>query len=84
MLYISSGTLEDCPSGATCEFFLSCWMSGGLLDLPCKGILTGCCFRRGVSKAGFTGGIGIGTIEAPRETGKSQTGPFEDMSKFEF
>lgn len=59
-------------------------MSGGLLDLPCKGILTGCCFRSGVSKAGFTGGVGIGTLEAPHETGKSQLASLEDISKYEF
>lgn len=59
-------------------------MSGGILDLPCRGILSGCCFRRGVAKAGFTGGIGVGTIEAPRETGKSQVGPLEDIRKSKF
>lgn len=78
---MSSGVLEECPLGATCEFFLTCWMSGGLLDLPCKGILAGCCFKRGVSKAGSTGGVGIGTLEAPREIGKSHVGPLEDISK---
>lgn len=58
-------------------------MSGGMLDLPCKGFLTGCCFRRGVSKAGSTAGLGIGTLEAPRESGKSQIAPFDDIRKWE-
>lgn len=56
-------------------------MSGGLLDLPCPGILTGCCFRRGVSKAGVNEGLGVGTIEAPREVGKSQIAPLDSLSK---
>ncbi|KAL1497548.1 hypothetical protein ABEB36_008489 [Hypothenemus hampei] len=56
-----------CAQGATCEFFLSCWISGGLIDNPCDGILRGCCFR-GVAKAGFlTQGPAVGTIEAPPE-----------------
>lgn len=56
-------------------------MSGGLLDLPCPGILTACCFRRGVSKAGVNEGLSVGTIEAPREVGKSQIAPLDTLSK---
>ncbi|XP_055642277.1 uncharacterized protein LOC129779048 isoform X2 [Toxorhynchites rutilus septentrionalis] len=31
--------------GGTCEFFLLCWMSGGLLQGTCGGLLKGCCHR---------------------------------------
>ncbi|XP_038112249.1 uncharacterized protein LOC6043178 [Culex quinquefasciatus] len=31
--------------GGTCEFFLLCWMSGGLLQGSCGGLLKGCCHR---------------------------------------
>ena len=31
--------------GGTCEFFLVCWMSNGLLQGTCGGILRGCCHR---------------------------------------
>ncbi|XP_055593618.1 uncharacterized protein LOC129744889 isoform X2 [Uranotaenia lowii] len=31
--------------GGTCEFFLLCWMSGGLLHGSCGGLLKGCCHR---------------------------------------
>ncbi|KAJ1526967.1 hypothetical protein ONE63_008514 [Megalurothrips usitatus] len=35
-----------CLVGATCEFFLSCWMGGGLLDGQCGALLHGCCRRK--------------------------------------
>lgn len=31
--------------GGTCEFFLVCWMSSGLIRGTCGGILQGCCHR---------------------------------------
>lgn len=31
--------------GGTCEFFIVCWMSGGLLHGTCGGLLQGCCHR---------------------------------------
>lgn len=31
--------------GGTCEFFLICWMSRGLLQGSCGGLLRGCCHR---------------------------------------
>lgn len=70
---IPGGSEEFCASGATCEFFLTCWLSGGLLESPCHGLLRGCC-QRGTSKTGESGGLAIGTLEAPRETPKAQSG----------
>lgn len=64
---------ELCASGATCEFFLTCWLSGGLLESPCHGLLRGCC-QRSASKTGESSGLAIGTLEAPRETPKAQAG----------
>ncbi|XP_023317016.1 plasma kallikrein [Trichogramma pretiosum] len=34
-----------CADGRTCEFFLMCWMSAGLLDGSCGGIMYACCHR---------------------------------------
>lgn len=31
--------------GGTCEFFLTCWMTNGLLQGTCGGVLRGCCHR---------------------------------------
>ncbi|XP_034107924.1 uncharacterized protein LOC117570407 isoform X1 [Drosophila albomicans] len=31
--------------GGTCEFFLGCWLSGGLIQGTCNGLLRGCCHR---------------------------------------
>ncbi|ALC40781.1 CG8170, partial [Drosophila busckii] len=31
--------------GGTCEFFLGCWLSGGLIQGTCSGLLRGCCHR---------------------------------------
>lgn len=31
--------------GGSCDFFLVCWMSNGLLQGSCGGILRGCCHR---------------------------------------
>ncbi|XP_017491358.1 PREDICTED: uncharacterized protein LOC108379511 isoform X1 [Rhagoletis zephyria] len=37
--------LECQHRGGTCEFFIGCWMSGGLLQGTCNGLLRGCCHR---------------------------------------
>ncbi|VEN35159.1 unnamed protein product [Callosobruchus maculatus] len=66
----------QCLLGASCEFFLSCWMSGGLLDEPC-GLLRGCCHYRGVAKRDESSGLAIGTLHAPPERAKSDDGPFD-------
>lgn len=40
------GTPEECKrSGGTCEFFVTCWLGGGLLDGGCGILLSGCCYR---------------------------------------
>ncbi|RZB40215.1 uncharacterized protein BDFB_003781 [Asbolus verrucosus] len=64
------GTQVGCASGVTCEFFLTCWLSGGLLESPCDGLLRGCC-QRGASKTGQSTGLAVGTLEAPPESPKS-------------
>ncbi|XP_055545297.1 uncharacterized protein LOC129730188 isoform X1 [Wyeomyia smithii] len=43
--------------GGTCEFFLLCWMSGGLLQGSCGGLLKGCCHRTAKS-ANIASGTG--------------------------
>ncbi|XP_034951484.1 proclotting enzyme-like [Chelonus insularis] len=35
-----------CADGQTCEFFLKCWMTAGLLDGSCGGIMYACCQRK--------------------------------------
>ncbi|XP_005176541.1 uncharacterized protein LOC101889458 isoform X1 [Musca domestica] len=37
--------LECQHRGGTCEFFVGCWMTGGLLQGTCHGLLRGCCHR---------------------------------------
>lgn len=37
--------MECQHEGGTCEFFVMCWMSGGLMQGTCNGILQGCCHR---------------------------------------
>lgn len=39
--------------GGSCEFFLVCWMSNGLLHGLCGGLLRGCCHR--TAKSANTG-----------------------------
>ncbi|KAF2905054.1 hypothetical protein ILUMI_01123 [Ignelater luminosus] len=67
------GLVSECAPDSTCEFFLSCWISGGLLEGPCDGILHGCC-HRGASKTGNSFTQAVGTIEAPRESPKAHAG----------
>lgn len=40
-----SRELQCQHEGGTCEFFLMCWVSRGLLQGTCDGILRGCCHR---------------------------------------
>lgn len=37
--------LECQHRGGNCEFFIGCWMTGGLLQGTCNGLLRGCCHR---------------------------------------
>lgn len=43
--------------GGSCEFFLVCWMSNGLLHGLCGGLLRGCCHR--TAKSANTGATDI-------------------------
>ncbi|XP_056640922.1 uncharacterized protein LOC130447897 [Diorhabda sublineata] len=63
-----------CAPGASCQFFLTCWLSGGLLDQPCDGLLRGCCYRGRVAKSGGSGFLAIGTLDAPPDTSKNNIG----------
>lgn len=42
---IENRELQCQHEGGTCEFFLICWMSRGLLQGTCGGLLRGCCHR---------------------------------------
>lgn len=70
---------EGCPQGGTCEFFLSCWMKGGLLEGSCGGLLKSCCHR--VAKSGILGVQDSNNIESPFE-GFSYGPVINDESKF--
>lgn len=37
--------MECSHEGGTCEFFVLCWMTGGLLQGTCNSVLQGCCHR---------------------------------------
>ncbi|XP_014295091.1 testisin isoform X1 [Microplitis demolitor] len=52
-----------CSDGRSCEFFLKCWMTSGLLDGSCGGIMYACCHRKD-AKA-IAGDYNL--IETPRE-----------------
>lgn len=41
-----------CADGQSCEFFLKCWMSAGLLDGSCGGIMFACCQRKDAKASG--------------------------------
>lgn len=42
----NSRTDRQCEhDGGQCEFFLLCWMSSGLIQGTCSGVLRGCCHR---------------------------------------
>lgn len=42
----NSRTDRQCEhDGGQCEFFLLCWMSSGLIQGICSGVLRGCCHR---------------------------------------
>lgn len=53
----ASASSASCPSGTTCEFFLTCWMSSGLIKGGCGGFLFACCRRGGGGGGDDTSGI---------------------------
>ncbi|KYN32968.1 Serine proteinase stubble [Trachymyrmex septentrionalis] len=52
-----------CADGRSCEFFLMCWMTAGLLDGSCGGIMYACCQRKDPTKALTDYNL----IESPRD-----------------
>jgi len=52
-----------CADGRSCEFFLMCWMTAGLLDGSCGGIMYACCQRKDSTKALTDYNL----IESPRD-----------------
>lgn len=51
------GDQNMCYSGS-CEFFLMCWLSGGLVEEGCGGFLFACCTRPG--RAHYSSGLSSG------------------------
>ncbi|XP_012277045.1 proclotting enzyme isoform X1 [Orussus abietinus] len=62
-----------CVDGGSCEFFLVCWMSAGLLDGSCGGIMYACCRRKDAKTS-----TDYNLIEAPRE--QSQLLPLDSYA----
>uniref|UniRef100_A0A182UDZ5 Uncharacterized protein n=1 Tax=Anopheles melas TaxID=34690 RepID=A0A182UDZ5_9DIPT len=65
--------------GGTCEFFLLCWMSGGLLQGTCGGMLKGCCHRTAKSaNIGIDASTAVDLTNVPAlEYGPVQNDPSE-------
>jgi len=51
-----------CADGRSCEFFLMCWMTAGLLDGSCGGIMYACCQRKDPKAL-----VDYNLIESPRD-----------------
>ncbi|CAG4958012.1 unnamed protein product [Parnassius apollo] len=69
---------KKCFQGGTCEFFMYCWMVGGLLDGSCGGLLKGCCHRN--SKAGILGVQDSNSIDYASNEGLSYGPVINDES----
>ncbi|XP_013185432.1 uncharacterized protein LOC106131006 [Amyelois transitella] len=69
---------KRCPQGGTCEFFIYCWMVGGLLEGTCGGLLKGCCHR--VAKAGILGVQDSNSIDYSSNEGLSYGPVINDES----
>ncbi|XP_043513069.1 proclotting enzyme-like isoform X2 [Frieseomelitta varia] len=63
-----------CADGRSCEFFLMCWMSAGLLDGSCGGIMYACCQRKEPKDSSD-----YNLIEAPRD--QSQPLPLDTYTE---
>ncbi|KAG7209853.1 hypothetical protein KM043_011456 [Ampulex compressa] len=63
-----------CADGRSCEFFLMCWMSAGLLDGSCGGIMYACCHRKEAKDSS-----NYNLIEAPRD--QSQPLPLDSYTE---
>lgn len=56
------GDSAQCYSGS-CEFFLFCWLGGGLIEKGCGGFLFACCQRQ--TTPSVKSGIGNSPTEPP-------------------
>lgn len=60
-----------CVEGRSCEFFLMCWMSAGLMESSCGGIMYACCHRKDPKS-----NTEYNLVEVPRD--QSQTISLDD------
>lgn len=69
--------------GGNCEFFLTCWMSGGLLQGTCSTLLQGCCHHTAKS-ANLSPGDVSNTIDLTDLPNKDYGPVSNDPSEFLF
>lgn len=76
--------LECQHRGGTCEFFVHCWLTGGLLQGTCIGLLRGCCHRTAKSANILTADYAGNTIDLT-DLPQKNFGPVKnDPSEFLF
>ncbi|XP_043279019.1 proclotting enzyme-like isoform X1 [Venturia canescens] len=72
-----------CADGRSCEFFLKCWMSAGLLDGSCGGIMYACCHRKDAKAISSSPDYNTITSESTRDHLQPQFPPDIDASNIE-
>ncbi|KAB7507291.1 Serine proteinase stubble [Armadillidium nasatum] len=68
------GDQEMCYSG-TCEFFLMCWVGGGLIEGGCGGFLFACCSRGSRGRGGSSYRDASSQNHVPRNYGPVKNDP---------
>ncbi|XP_039298319.1 uncharacterized protein LOC111043398 isoform X1 [Nilaparvata lugens] len=64
----ASDSKTKCSSGS-CEFFLSCWMTSGLIEGTCGGLLYACCHRNTAKTSEHHGPLVTNDIPVPANYG---------------